>query len=94
MVKITLAAAAFLAATAAANNCKPGIKYCGWNLLRVGRYQDQIQEALRESGVGVNGQTVDNSLFYCLGGDNGEITVDQVCPGRCRDGGADHNDFC
>ncbi|KAJ3492673.1 hypothetical protein NLG97_g5231 [Lecanicillium saksenae] len=94
MVKITLAAAATLVATAFARNCTPGLVYCGWNLLRVGNYQEQVNRAISQKGWNVNGKNIHDTLFNCLGGPNGEIDVLDWCSGNCADGGEGHNDFC
>ncbi|KAJ3497674.1 hypothetical protein NLG97_g1715 [Lecanicillium saksenae] len=95
MVKITLfATAAVMVATASARNCKAGINYCGWNLLNIGNYQSQVDAALRQKGWQVNGKNIHDTIFSCLGGPNGEITVLDWCAGNCADGGENHDDFC
>ncbi|KAJ7852603.1 hypothetical protein B0H13DRAFT_1904505 [Mycena leptocephala] len=36
-----------------------------------------------------------DTLFYCLGGSNGDIEVIKDCaPGRCVDAGSDKSDLC
>ncbi|KAJ3482040.1 hypothetical protein NLG97_g7675 [Lecanicillium saksenae] len=95
MVKITLfATTAVMVATASARNCQSGLNYCGWNLLNIGNYEPQINAALKSKGWQVNGKNIHDTLFACLGGTNGEITVLDWCSGTCADGGKHKNDFC
>ncbi|KAF2241779.1 hypothetical protein BU26DRAFT_440228, partial [Trematosphaeria pertusa] len=58
---------------AVADNCKTSLHYCGYNLLHKGNYYSQIAEALREQGQPVDDAHINNGLFYCSGGSNGDI---------------------
>ncbi|OAA73673.1 hypothetical protein ISF_00574 [Cordyceps fumosorosea ARSEF 2679] len=97
MVKVHTVMAAFaaVAAPVAADNCKTGLYYCGYNLLSIGAYFMQIDEALERAGICTSHANVDDSLFYCVGGGNGAISHVKVCDkGKCHDGGGGNNDYC
>ncbi|KAJ3499013.1 hypothetical protein NLG97_g666 [Lecanicillium saksenae] len=94
MVKITLAAVAALVTAATANNCTPGFMYCGSSLLKKGAYDNQIRQALRESGQPTDGNHIVNSVFNCQGGPNGDIRYLYICDGHCIDGGDGKDDYC
>ncbi|KAL1985853.1 hypothetical protein VTN96DRAFT_7345 [Rasamsonia emersonii] len=82
-----------LAIGAMARNCTPGLNYCGSTLLDIGHYQSQIDQAIADAGV----PEVDNgreSLFHCIGGDNGVIKYLGDCPNGCHDAGAGNSDYC
>ncbi|KAM0192671.1 hypothetical protein ACHAPI_008028 [Fusarium lateritium] len=96
MVKITtivVAALASLAPIAEARNCRQGLTYCGYVLLRRGNYYNQIDAALEDAGVQSNSNNINNSLFYCQGGNNGDIQFKRQCK-SCKDGGDKHDDSC
>ncbi|KAJ7816475.1 hypothetical protein B0H13DRAFT_1486968, partial [Mycena leptocephala] len=58
-----------------------------------GNYADQIEAAVRKAHT-KPGHMLD-TLFYCLGGSNGDIEVIKDCaPGRCVDAGSDKSDLC
>ncbi|KIM92218.1 hypothetical protein PILCRDRAFT_115522 [Piloderma croceum F 1598] len=90
----TLMAMVALAGCALADNCTPGLNYCGSSLLKKGNYQAQIDQALADAGV----QEVDNgesALFACEGGSNGVIKFLQECTvGECVDAGTGRSDYC
>ncbi|KAH7233484.1 hypothetical protein BKA59DRAFT_549740 [Fusarium tricinctum] len=97
MVKITTVAVAALAAlapVAEARNCRQGLTYCGYVLLRRGNYLNQIDAALKNAGVDANNNNINQSLFYCQGGNNGDIQFRKQCKKGCNDGGDKHNDSC
>jgi hypothetical protein len=48
---------------------------------------------LYQADVKASGDHIENTLFYCLGGPNGDIIVDKVCD-TCMDNGTGRNDFC
>ncbi|KFY44048.1 hypothetical protein V494_01672 [Pseudogymnoascus sp. VKM F-4513 (FW-928)] len=84
---------AVFAASAIADNCKPGLNYCGKTLRAVGNYQAQIDQAVFDAGQ----QLLNNGLgdlFYCVGGNNGVIRWKSHCGNGCVDGGRDHSDYC
>jgi len=82
------------ASCALANNCTPGLDYCGLTLLHKGNYQAQIDQAIADAGV----PEVDNgksALFFCEGGDNGVIKFIEECTvGKCVDAGTGESDYC
>ncbi|KFY16906.1 hypothetical protein V492_01030 [Pseudogymnoascus sp. VKM F-4246] len=86
------AAVAIFATGAVARNCKEDIYYCGYNLLSVGNYANQIQDAM--AAVGRGGQDSSDVVFLCLGGSNGDIKFDEQCSGDCVDAGTDKSDHC
>ncbi|KAJ4164217.1 hypothetical protein LMH87_005900 [Akanthomyces muscarius] len=96
MVRIlaVVAAVAVVVAPAAAANCKPGLRYCGYVLIQTGLYYDQIVEALEKVGSPVDADHVLQSLFFCDGGKHGDIHQIEYCSNICRNGGANNNDYC
>ncbi|KFY25952.1 hypothetical protein V491_01539 [Pseudogymnoascus sp. VKM F-3775] len=83
---------AVFATGAIADNCTPGLEYCGKTLLSVGKYQEQIDQAVYDAKQ----QLLDNGkgdLFYCIGGDNGVIQWKAHCT-ECIDAGHGKSDFC
>lgn len=96
MVKFTAIAIAIMATVspfAVADNCRAGLYYCGYNLLHKGNYYSQIMDALQGAGYSTDRAHVENTLFYCVGGKNGDIRVIEYC-NQCEDGGPGRNDFC
>ncbi|KAJ5698002.1 hypothetical protein N7462_000007 [Penicillium macrosclerotiorum] len=77
-----------------ADNCQPGIRYCGYNLLNRGNYLEQINEALIAANQPTDTSHVRDSFFLCTGGPGGEITFKTYCQKGCHDGGNDKNDWC
>ncbi|UKZ54386.1 hypothetical protein TrVGV298_008194 [Trichoderma virens] len=78
-----------------AANCNPGLDYCGFNLLGIGNYQPQINDALEKASLDPSNKGVStNTLFHCVGGYNGDIVVIKFCTNRCIDGGSGKSDFC
>ncbi|KAJ6527067.1 hypothetical protein B0H19DRAFT_1084119 [Mycena capillaripes] len=76
-----------------ADNCQRGLSYCGRTLLHKGNYADQIEAAVCKAHTNP-GHMLD-TLFYCIGGSNGDIEVIKDCaPGRCVDAGSDKSDIC
>lgn len=58
-----------------------------------GHYQSQIDQAISDAGV----PELDNgheSLFHCIGGDNGVISYLGDCPNGCHDAGHGNSDYC
>ncbi|KAF4970303.1 hypothetical protein FSARC_2623 [Fusarium sarcochroum] len=97
MVKITaiaMAALAVIAPIVEANNCKEGLTYCGFILLRRGNYYDQIDKELLKNGQKSETNHILNSLFYCKGGSKGDIEFKKYCGKSCADGGDGHSDTC
>ncbi|QMW42881.1 hypothetical protein AFCA_007085 [Aspergillus flavus] len=97
MVKFTilpLAGIVALASLAAANNCKTGLNYCGYNLLGTGNYGAQANGALKAANQPTDDPHIRESLFHCNGGNNGDISFIQYCGGGCRDGGSGNSDYC
>ncbi|KAJ7791208.1 hypothetical protein B0H14DRAFT_2395796 [Mycena olivaceomarginata] len=76
-----------------AGNCSRGLSYCGRSLLHIGNYANQIEAAIQKAHT--NPSHMLDTLFYCLGGDNGDIQVVQDCgAGRCADSGPKKSDIC
>ncbi|KAF8164266.1 hypothetical protein K438DRAFT_1417842, partial [Mycena galopus ATCC 62051] len=76
-----------------ARNCTPNLDYCGRDLLGIGKYQPQIDQALHDAGAGeANGGADD--LFHCVGGANGVITFLKYCDNGCRTNGKGVSDVC
>ncbi|KAM7195832.1 hypothetical protein V8F33_006481 [Rhypophila sp. PSN 637] len=97
MVKITTVVLSALATLAAARNCTPGLDYCGKTLRAIAtgsNYDAQMKAPLRERGIPVNEGSMNDSLFYCVGGSNGDVRVLLHCPKGCLDGGKKRNNFC
>ncbi|KAK2757014.1 hypothetical protein FQN54_004983 [Arachnomyces sp. PD_36] len=94
-MKLTLLATALAAFTAGAiaDNCVPGLFYCGSTLVGKGNYQGQIDQAIHDAGQPEidNGA---NDLFYCVGGDSGVIDWQRLCTSGCIDAGAGNSDHC
>ncbi|KAJ4413853.1 hypothetical protein N0V85_003396 [Neurospora sp. IMI 360204] len=86
--------AASFSALVSADNCKPSLFYCGTGLLHKGNYYDQIVAALKAKGQPTDDAHIHDSLFYCTGGSNGEITYQAFCGGGCKDGGSGKSDHC
>jgi hypothetical protein len=63
--------------------------------LPIGNYLDQINTALRAHYLTPNDEfTVQNTLFHCIGGPQGDIDVTSFCTYGCVAGGSGINDFC
>ncbi|KAK3382542.1 hypothetical protein B0T24DRAFT_17556 [Lasiosphaeria ovina] len=80
-----------------ARDCTKGLRYCGYNLLKIGNYKDTIRHELQRTGhwsweAKKERILTDNSRFVC--GDAGAINYVDFCSGGCVDGGSDKNDFC
>ncbi|KAJ6459270.1 hypothetical protein C8R45DRAFT_879847 [Mycena sanguinolenta] len=89
-----LVALASLAGIALADNCTPGLDYCGYSLISKGNYQGQIDQALLCAGVSEE-DSGHSALFACLGGPSGLVTYRRSCEvGRCIDGGSGLSDHC
>ncbi|KAE8387819.1 hypothetical protein BDV23DRAFT_174359 [Aspergillus alliaceus] len=80
LAALSLAVLATLAPLAAANNCKTGLNYCGYNLLGIGNYGAQVNGALKAAHQPTDDAHTRESLFLCNGGNN--------------DGGCGRNDYC
>ncbi|KAF2628418.1 hypothetical protein BU25DRAFT_339449 [Macroventuria anomochaeta] len=80
---------------ASARNCKTGLNYCGRALLSIGNYKAQVNQALKDEGQPTDQKHIDDALFYCKGGDNGDIEFQSFCgEGRCISGGDNTRDYC
>ncbi|KAK3400681.1 hypothetical protein B0T20DRAFT_505060 [Sordaria brevicollis] len=93
---VILLGTAALSGIAMADNCKTGLFYCGKGLLNKGNYYTQIVDALNGATPPQPTDTthVRESLFYCVGGPNGDITFQTFCSGGCKDGGSGKSDHC
>ncbi|KAF5373018.1 hypothetical protein D9758_001466 [Tetrapyrgos nigripes] len=80
-----------LSGMVAADNCKHGLYYCGYNLLSKGNYYNDIIQSLEAAGQSTDPNHVDNSVFYCAGDD--DVPWVQLC-GSCVDGGSGNSDHC
>ncbi|OJK04269.1 hypothetical protein ASPACDRAFT_21780 [Aspergillus aculeatus ATCC 16872] len=83
-----------LAPMVAARNCKTGLNYCGYNLLNIGNYAAQINQALSDAKQHIDSAHIHESIFHCNGGSNGDITWLAYCGSGCQDGGSGKSDFC
>ncbi|KAH6995007.1 hypothetical protein EDB80DRAFT_155551 [Ilyonectria destructans] len=92
-IALSIAILAVIVPLAMADNCRTGVIYCGSTLQRRGNYYQQIHDALEESGQVADEAHVNDSLFYCSGGSNGDIVYQTYCDG-CQDGGDGNNDYC
>ncbi|KAJ7860407.1 hypothetical protein B0H14DRAFT_3446076 [Mycena olivaceomarginata] len=59
-----------------AGNCSRGLSYCGRSLLHIGNYANQIEAAIQKAHT--NPSHMLDTLFYCLGRDNGNRTAGQA----------------
>ncbi|CEJ92663.1 hypothetical protein VHEMI08299 [[Torrubiella] hemipterigena] len=98
---LTLAAAALAPMAAAApekraalRNCSFGYNYCGSTLREIGRYEDQIVQALVDAHQDTNSFNRANALFKCKGGDTGVIEFITLCGNTCQTNGVAVNDQC
>ncbi|EXF77142.1 hypothetical protein CFIO01_01789 [Colletotrichum fioriniae PJ7] len=91
LVSIAVLVAAPLAA---ADNCNAPLNYCGSSLLKKGRYNDQILQALLVAGQPTDYNHIDYSIFNCLGGEGGAIKFVTFCGGSCKDNGQGKSDTC
>ncbi|KAJ7855569.1 hypothetical protein B0H13DRAFT_2079557 [Mycena leptocephala] len=90
---IVLAVSLASATYTMADNCKRGLSYCGRGLLQKGNYADQIERAIQKAHT--DPAHMFDTLFYCIGGSNGDIEVIKDCaPGRCVDSGSGKSDVC
>ncbi|KAK2020337.1 hypothetical protein LZ32DRAFT_598025 [Colletotrichum eremochloae] len=100
MVKVSIllsVIAVALSGVAEARNCTKGLRYCGYNLLKVGDYEADIKKALQKANQWTTSKRkldlrINQSRFVC--GDNGVINWIEFCNGGCIDGGHDKHDFC
>jgi hypothetical protein len=60
----------------------------------IGNYYSQIVDALSTSAQATDDVHVEQTLFYCVGGNNGDITFQTFCGSGCDDGGAGNSDHC
>ncbi|KAJ3531643.1 hypothetical protein NM208_g6992 [Fusarium decemcellulare] len=93
---LSIAVVATLASFGAARNCTPGLYYCGSALLQVGNYYDPIEDALAaaKKGICADRRHVNDSLFYCLHGTNGDIKYKAFCSKGCSNNGIGKSDSC
>ncbi|KAM3480915.1 hypothetical protein MY8738_004766 [Beauveria namnaoensis] len=89
MVKIpaVLAALSTAVVPVAADNCTRGL------IGALGGYFPQIDDAFHNAGLATSRDHVNRGLFYCLGGDNGDIRFVTSCDAVCRDADGG-NSFC
>ncbi|GAP92942.1 putative conserved hypothetical protein [Rosellinia necatrix] len=95
-MKATVFAFALLGAlspVAQAANCGKGYRYCGYNLLEKGNYYTQIIEELEANDQPTDSNHVKQSLFNCLGGNNGDIQFLKYCT-SCHNAGSGSDDYC
>ncbi|ORY12637.1 hypothetical protein BCR34DRAFT_600522 [Clohesyomyces aquaticus] len=96
-MKFTLVAILAAASFAVAENCQPGLSYCGYNLLRRGNYRQDMEAELekRTRNMGYTERYVQQSVFYCKDSAGG-IEYSMYCGdnNNCKDGGANKNDAC
>ncbi|CAF3457304.1 hypothetical protein SNK03_005491 [Fusarium graminearum] len=87
-------AAVFSTATEA-RACTQGLKYCSFNLLKIGKYSgdyyNEIEAELKRNGLPNSYSYVRNSLFRCAS--DGWIVFESYC-GVCIDGGSGKSDRC
>ncbi|KAE8137535.1 hypothetical protein BDV38DRAFT_282788 [Aspergillus pseudotamarii] len=74
-----------------ARNCWSGLVYCGWDLLKIGNYEEDIEDALELAGQPINAHTKRDSLFFCGGPD--DLSYQGTCHrGECQ--WNNNNDYC
>ncbi|CAG7558351.1 unnamed protein product [Fusarium equiseti] len=93
LLSLAVVTVALLAPISGASNCTPGLRYCGYVLLRVGNYKEQIIQALRAEGQDFDWRAINTSYFDCLGGSNGDIKWLSNCR-TCVDNGYGNSDTC
>ncbi|KAH8693678.1 hypothetical protein BGW36DRAFT_383509 [Talaromyces proteolyticus] len=94
LATLAVAVIGTLAPMVAADNCKTGLNYCGYNLLAIGSYGNQVNQALSNAGQPTDDAHSRESIFHCNGGANGDITYTNYCSGGCQDGGSGNSDYC
>ncbi|KAJ7261113.1 hypothetical protein C8J57DRAFT_1719866 [Mycena rebaudengoi] len=88
-ILVALGSASFVVA----KNCTPGLQYCGRTLLCIGNYIEQMDAAVKKAKIDPN--HVLDTLYYRVGGTNGDIRVIKDCgAGACIDGGEGNSDRC
>ncbi|ROW06753.1 hypothetical protein VMCG_04189 [Cytospora schulzeri] len=87
-----LAAAAYLAGFAVADNCQHNVYYCGKSIMRKGDYYTTIVDSLSKAGQPTDEQHVTDSLFLCMDDDN--VPFKDYCANGCTVGPSDGNDYC
>ncbi|KAI0129062.1 hypothetical protein BJ170DRAFT_358646 [Xylariales sp. AK1849] len=96
MVKFTLLAATIAAAMSGmvmADDCKHGLAYCGYNLLRKGNYFQDISNSLAAAEQPLDDAHINYSVFYCKGDD--DVPFQGFCgSNNCQDGGSGKSDYC
>lgn len=60
----------------------------------VGRYNDQMTQAVADAGKPTDDYTKHNSLFRCDGGSSGLIKYMEFCDHGCSNNGHGKNDTC
>ncbi|KAF2463783.1 uncharacterized protein BDR25DRAFT_244822 [Lindgomyces ingoldianus] len=98
-MKFTVASLAIAIASfanlAVADNCTPGVRYCGFNLLQKGDYHRTIEIELIAMGEPTTEDSINNSLFLCRTRNDGAIYFMRHCNNSvCNDGGPGNNDYC
>ncbi|PPQ83531.1 hypothetical protein CVT26_004299 [Gymnopilus dilepis] len=102
MKSFTFATAILFAAIASvvkADNCTPGLVYCGHSLISKGNYRAQLDQVYQDvKGITVtstDGDVWNGDLFSCDGGRSGTVTWLQSCAnGVCDDNGNGKSDTC
>ncbi|KAK1597398.1 uncharacterized protein LY79DRAFT_541539 [Colletotrichum navitas] len=88
---ILLALTSIMYPLAEAKACTEGLEYCGYNLLKKGKYMSEIDNELKRVGLPREDPYERHSLFHC--GSDGWIRWNVYC-GNCVDGGSGKSDFC
>ncbi|ORY18299.1 hypothetical protein BCR34DRAFT_596242 [Clohesyomyces aquaticus] len=92
-MKLTILALLSLTTLSVAENCRPGIWYCGYNLLRRGNYMEDIKKELASFGRPLDGHHIYDSRFQCTH-DYGIFFRGTCYAGKCNDGGEGKDDNC
>ncbi|KAK4124339.1 hypothetical protein N657DRAFT_571789 [Parathielavia appendiculata] len=90
---ISLAVVCALSPLAEAAACKNGLYYCGYNLLKKGKYQNEMIAENKRLGAPTDKYSLWYSLYYCGAGGDGWIRYITTCD-QCVDGGSGKNDYC
>ncbi|PKY08027.1 hypothetical protein P168DRAFT_6530 [Aspergillus campestris IBT 28561] len=94
-MKLSLSLGLFtiMASSVTAKYCEDHTYYCGWNLMDIGIYGPEINNALAENGIQSTEFTRGHSLFYCRRDPNDGVGYAGTAEFECHDGGERSSDF-
>ncbi|PKS05107.1 hypothetical protein jhhlp_008474 [Lomentospora prolificans] len=92
---VIVAALGFLPILTSARACTTGLKYCGYNLLKIGQYYTEITNEIEKYGYTTGAlEYSKHSLFSCGEGGVAWIGFLDYCENGCHDGGSGRSDWC